>query len=256
MLRTSGLALIAALLGGMPVAASDLKLFGAIEGEVRNTAGVAQMGASVVLFNNLEQPVRKTYTGADGKFRFDAIYPSHDYSVRVSLNSYVPASRSNVPVRAGMASYLSIQLATIFSTIELIYTTPSETGVVSDEWKWVLRSSSSTRPVLRLMPELEAILNGRPPAREQKVFSGTRGMMRVSAGDNGLSSTLGNEPDLGTAFALATSIFGGNEVRVSGNLGYASSTGVPTTGFRTRYSRTSPTIPPRSAPPSRDCAGR
>lgn len=237
-------ALLAAILGGMaPAIASDLRLYGAIEGEVRNTDGIAQMGANVLLFNRLEQPIDRALTGPDGRFRFNTLRPD-SYSVRVQLSTYLPASRQSVPVRAGMSSYLSIQLATIFSTIELIYTAPLDTGIVSDDWKWVLRSANSTRPVLRLSDGLDILFPGGRPAREHRVFSATRGLMRVSAGDSGFSSALGNEPDLGTAFALATTLFGGNELRVAGNVGYATSTGAPATGFRTRYTRTEGMIAP------------
>ncbi len=237
-------ALMAAVLGSLaPAIASDLRLYGSIEGEVRNTEGIAQMGANVFLFNRLEQPVDRALTGPDGKFRFNTLRPD-TYSVRVQLSTYVPASRQNVPVRAGMSSYLSIQLATIFSTIEFVYTAPLDTGIVSDEWKWVLRSANSTRPVLRLHEGYDVNVPGGTLARDRKVFSATRGLMRVSAGDSGMSSTLGNEPDLGTAFALATTLFGGSELRVAGNVGYATSTGAPTTGFRTRYARTSGAVTP------------
>ena len=46
-----------------------------------------------------------------------------------------------------------------------------------------------------------------------------------------------NEADLGTAFALATSLYGNSMLQVSGNLGYGSQTGVPAAAFRTSYSR-------------------
>jgi hypothetical protein len=48
---------------------------------------------------------------------------------------------------------------------------------------------------------------------------------------------VGTEADLGTAFALATSLYGSNTFQVSGNVGYGSQTGVPTAAFRTSYSR-------------------
>ena len=47
----------------------------------------------------------------------------------------------------------------------------------------------------------------------------------------------GNEADLGTAFAVATSLFGNNQVAVSGNLGYTAQSGMATAGFRTSYKR-------------------
>lgn len=244
MFRQTSVALLAAVLaGGTPSLSAELSPLGTIQGEVRNLAGVSQMGATVQLYNRLEQPVQRVLTGPDGKFSFERLNPD-SYSVRVNLNSYVPATRANIHVKAGMASYLAIQLATIFSTIELIYTAPAESGVVSDEWRWVLRSSVATRPVLRLSDSIMTVPVGHQPAKERKVFSATRGLMRVSAGDGGVSSVLGNEPDLGTAFALATSLFGSNELRVSGNLGYATSTGAPATGFRTQFSRSEGTLTP------------
>jgi hypothetical protein len=60
-------------------------------------------------------------------------------------------------------------------------------------------------------------------------------MVKVSGGDQG--SMLSNEPDLGTAFALATSFLGENQLRFSGNFGYSSGSGLPTTAFRTSFRR-------------------
>jgi hypothetical protein len=238
--RTTGVALLAVLLGGSATASgAELKLFGSITGQVRNTAGVGQMGASVMLMNRYEKVIQRILTAPDGRFRFDALAPD-SYSIRVSLSSFVPAMRGNVPVRAGMESYLSIQLANLFSSIELVYTAPGQSGVLSEDWKWVLRSSTSTRPVLRLR---EYDSQWRNASTSSSSSSGTpsmlnsfNGMVRVSAGDQGNSSALGAEPDLGTAFALATSVFGTSEIRFSGNVGYATSVGAPTAGFRTRYS--------------------
>jgi hypothetical protein len=60
-------------------------------------------------------------------------------------------------------------------------------------------------------------------------------LLKVSAGDGGRVSAFGNEADLGTAFAVATSLFGGNRLHVSGNVGYGGS-GNPSTAFRTSFS--------------------
>ncbi len=235
MVRSAALALVTASLGVAPsVWAADLKLFGSISGQVRNTTGVGQMGAVVQLFNRYDHLVQKAVTTPEGHFFFDSLTPD-SYSVRVSLSSFVPAMRSAIPVRAGMDSHLNIQLANLFSSIELVYTSPGQTGLLSDDWKWVLRSSTATRPVLRLTPGWK--LPTTPDRVGASAFSSTSGVIKVSAGDGPASTALGSEPDLGTAFAVATSLFGSNELRFSGNLGYASSGGTPTAGFRTSYSR-------------------
>jgi hypothetical protein len=103
---------------------------------------------------------------------------------------------------------------------------------MNDDWKWVLRSSNATRPILRFAPQV-AIAQ----PKLDSLFSDTRGMVKFSAGDQGSVSQLGNETDLGTAFALATSLFGNNQIHVSGNVGYSAATGIPAAGFRTSYSR-------------------
>ncbi|WP_321474510.1 carboxypeptidase-like regulatory domain-containing protein [uncultured Paludibaculum sp.] len=234
MIRTTGVVFLAVLCGGAgTLSGAELIMFGSIGGQVRNGAGVGQMGASVSLLNRYERVVQRVLTTPDGRFRFTALTPDN-YSIRVSLNTFVPAMRNNIPVRAGVESFLNIQLATLFSSIELVYTNPSQTGLLSDDWKWALRSSTATRPVLRLT---DPWLNGSTTPRPNSPFSSTSGMVRVSAGDQGISSSLGSEADLGTAFALATSLFGSNVVRFSGNFGYASGSNTPTTGFRTSYSR-------------------
>jgi hypothetical protein len=68
------------------------------------------------------------------------------------------------------------------------------------------------------------------------VFSDTRGLLKFSAGE-GQVAGVANQADLGTAFALATSLYGKSLLQVSGNLGYGSQTGVPSAAFRTSYSR-------------------
>ena len=76
---------------------------------------------------------------------------------------------------------------------------------MSDEWKWVLRSATATRPVLRFSAEsIRHRVHG--TTTRAAVFSDTRGMFKVSAGEGRSATSVGNEADLGTAFALATSL--------------------------------------------------
>ncbi len=236
MYRTAALALIA-LLGALPgeMRGAELKVFGAISGQVRNAAGVGQMGALVQVLNRSERVVQRTLAGPDGWFRVEGL-PPDSYSVRVTLASFVPALRNHVVVRPGVESFLQIQLSQLFSSIELVYVAPGQTGLLSEDWKWVLRSSTATRPVLRLLPQQPSWQTA-SAARSASGVGPLRGVVKLSGGDGASAPTLGSEPELGTAFALATSLFGNNEFRVSGNVGYASTSGAPTAGFRTSYTR-------------------
>src|SRR5258708_19820389 len=76
-------------------------------------------------------------------------------------------------------------------------------------------------------------------------------MVKVSAGDPGSLGGTSSQTDLGTAFAVSTSVFGRNQLQVSGNVGYSAHGGIPTTGFRTSYSRDG--IGPEVAVPTQQC---
>jgi hypothetical protein len=192
------------------------------------------MGATVILFNRYDRVLRQALTNEKGSFVFDSLLPDI-YSVRVTLASFVPALKKNIGVAPGLQSLLTINLAGVLSSIELVYTAPPQGALMSDDWKWVLRSSQSTRPVLRFRDILDT--EAREQSSHASVFSDTRGLVRLSAGDSGYYSGGGTQSDLGTAFALVTSVFGSNQLQVSGNFGYSAHAGMPTTGFRTTYSR-------------------
>ena len=224
----------AALLGSSlsAFAVTPNRFSGSIGGEVKDGTGIVQMGATVFLYNRYDRMIRQSLTDAKGSFLFDSLLPDL-YSIRVSLAAFVPAFKKNITVQPGFHSVLTINLASMFSSIELVSTTLPKESLMSDDWKWVLRSSQATRPVIRFRDtDLDA---SRP--RFGNVFSETRGIVRVSTGDAVSFAGTGTQPDLGTAFALATSLFGSSQLQVSGNVGFASHTGMPTAGFRTTYSR-------------------
>jgi len=225
-------------------AASPVTLAGTLTGLVHDAAGIPQMGASVLLFNHEDRLFARALTDDRGSFSFLSLLPDV-YSVRVNLRSFVPVFRENIVVQPGVRSVLNVSLSTLFSTIQLITPPPGEGVVMSDDWKWVLRTDSSTRPVLRLLPNFDPDAS-RPAHSGTTAFSETRGLLQFSGGDSGQASGFANEADLGTAFAVATSLYGRNQLAVSGNLGYTRQSGMASAGFRTSYTRdlgsTSPVI--------------
>lgn len=232
---------VALLAGILSVSAPGVSgsLTGSLVGFVSSQAGIPQMGAGVFLYNHYDRLVGRTLTNERGAFGFDALAPGV-YTVRVTLASFVPAVKSNIRIQPGMRSFLSISLASVLSSIELVYSAPGTARIMSDDWKWVLRTASRTRPVLRFGPQID-ITNPSEQSKEAKgIFSDTRGLLRVSAGEEGPLAAAGAYADLGTAFALATSLFGTNHLELAGSLGYASNAGVPAAGFRTSFRRPDP----------------
>jgi hypothetical protein len=228
-------ALGSALTGEPVYAASPAKLSGSLVGSVRDGSGVPQMGAVVQLFNRYEKLVEKGITNVNGEFGF-APLAADIYSVRVSLSSFLPALKRNIAVQPGMRSVLAINLASMLSSVELVYSSPHSGTLMSDEWRHVLRSTMSTRPVLRILPVIDISDPNDRQRHASSVFSDTRGIVRLSSGDT-TPYDAGAQQDLGTSFALATSLFGANQLQVSGKLGYAPNSELPSTGFRTSFSR-------------------
>jgi hypothetical protein len=138
---------------------------------------------------------------------------------------------------------LNVNLSTLFSTIQFAYPAFESGNIMMDDWKWVLRGASASRPVLRFTdpdPSSASSATASDSAsitEHTAVFSETRGLLRLSAGEGAQSDGLGTEADLGTTFALETSLYGNSLLQFAGNLGYGSATGVPTAAFRTSYSR-------------------
>ena len=223
--------------------AASGSLTGSIGGTVHDNSGKPQLGAAVLLLNHQERVIQRVLTDEHGEFRLLGLLPNF-YSVKVSLASFVPALKKDILVQPGMRSILSVNLNTLFSSIQLSYPTLENGSIMSDDWKWVLRSASSTRPVMRLVEqsgtdaEGDAIA-GMPPGENTRtaVFSGTHAVLRVSAGDSALNDITANEAAMGTAFALSTSVYGNSNLRFSGNVAYGPQTGAPSTAFSTSYSR-------------------
>jgi hypothetical protein len=210
------------------------KLSGSIAGIVRDGAGVPQMGAAVVLCNRYDRLLERVLTSDQGIFGFHALAPGV-YNIRVTLSSFLPALKRDIAIQPGMQSLLSVNLASVFSSVELVDTMPGDNPIMSDEWKWVLRGSSQTRPILRLAPDTG--LGERAPRESAALFSGTTGVVRLSAGDAAASTSLGSDPDVGTAFAVRTSFLGTNDLQLSGNVAYSSYSGAPITGISTSLRR-------------------
>lgn len=225
--------MLAVLLVAAPSA--EASLVGGVSGWVKDEAGVPQMGALVVLLTSEGRVAKRAYTDPGGRFTIDQLLPGK-YSLKVSLSRFLPLMRQGIEVNPGSRTYLDVQLSGLFSSLQLVYPGGGEVRDMTEDWKWVLRASVSSRPVLRFQPAQER--ESRMVMRKLSgTFSDTRGYAQVSAGPGARPSGLANESDMGTAFAVATSLFGNSDLVVSGNLGYGRSMANSATAFRTTYSR-------------------
>jgi hypothetical protein len=221
------------LAAGVPAhAGSAIQFSGELTGMVVDAAGKPQAGAVVLLFNQQDRLLQRSSTDPLGGFGFADLLPDL-YSVRVSLSNFVPAIKERIQVKPGMRSLVEVNLSKVFSSVQLVSTTPVPGGLMSDSWKWALRSDSATRPVLRYLPAQTA--SGESSVHTP-FFTDSRGLVKISASDGATMSTIG-EADLGTQFAFSTSLYGTNHLEVAGDFGYASGSALPSAAVRTSYGR-------------------
>ena len=69
--------------------------------------------------------------------------------MRVTLAGFLPTLEKHVRVTANLTTLLRIQLESMFASLEQLRRAPSSTATEADDWKWVLRSATSVRPVLQ-----------------------------------------------------------------------------------------------------------
>ena len=173
------------------------------------------MGASVYLYNRYDEMVNaRGLSNEQGRFGFDTLVPDF-YSLRVILASFVPAERRNISVLPNSENRLDISLTEHPQHGDSAPPGKSPGTLMTDDWKWILRSSQATRPILRFLPDSISA----PSKALVANFSETTGVLKLSAGD-GQSFIQGAGEDLGTAFALATSLAHSARVQLSGNLAY------------------------------------
>lgn len=199
---------------------------------VDDPQGVPQMGATVQLFNRFERIVAKTITGSDGRFAFASL-PADLYSVRVSLASYLPVSRDRIAVKAGVDSLLKVHLASLLSNMEVTYAIP--TAAMTNDWKWVLRSSPATRAITRFLPDQAS--SSRNGELFPRIFSGTHAMVSLSGGDSNILDADSGQGDMGTGFIVSTNILGKNQLQFGGNYAQSTASGPSAIGLVAIYNR-------------------
>lgn len=134
--------------------------FGSLAGLVSDNKGVPLMGATVLVVGPTAfateasaQTSERMLTDARGRFTIAHLLPGW-YSLKVSSPTRLPVMRNGVRVEAGETAIATFVLTDVFAPIrfQVPTTTVSSWG---DDWKWVLRTSSSTRPILRMRQQPE-----------------------------------------------------------------------------------------------------
>ena len=130
---------------------------GKVAGVVNDTNGVPQLGATVQLVSETAGALSAVdfLTNTQGVFRSDKVLPGM-YTVRVTLAGFLPTIEQHVRINPHVTTVVRVQLESMFASLDALRRTPSAATIEADDFKWVLRSASATRPVLQWVEDDEA----------------------------------------------------------------------------------------------------
>jgi hypothetical protein len=135
--------------------------YGKLAGVVSDNKGTPLMGATVMILGPTaiasemaSQTVERVITDGHGRFSVEHLVPGW-YSLKVSAPTRLPAMRNGIRVDADETAIARFVLTEIFAPVR--FQVPnSSVSSWGDDWKWVLRTSSTTRPILRYVDQRQA----------------------------------------------------------------------------------------------------
>jgi hypothetical protein len=212
----------------VPAVAGEL---GKVSGYVKDSAGVAQMGAMVEVYGP-GAATRTIFTDPRGFYSLAGLAAGM-YQLKVTAPSFLPSLRENVHVRNGASLLVNVTLSTLFEALQLVpaRNTRSEED---EDWKWTLRSMSN-RPVLRVLDDGPLVVVSKTDDSGDKTLK-ARVAFIAGADSDGLDSTAG----MRTAFSIERSMFGSGTMAVDGNLAQSSDGIMPSAVVRMAYSHRLP----------------
>jgi hypothetical protein len=195
---------------------------GSISGSVKDSSGVAQMGAVVEMLAVGTGQRLLAYSDVDGHFSLAGLPPGN-YDLRVTAPSFLPTVREDISLAAGATKVVNITLNTLFEAARMM-PARKRGNDDDDSWKWTLRSTSN-RPILRFDDGIPVVVEAGQQDHTLK------GSLAFTAGGN--NEGYGGSSDLGTSFALEQSIFSTGVIAFDGSVGYG--TGAPDGILRASY---------------------
>jgi hypothetical protein len=193
---------------------------GKLAGMVLDGSGAPQMGASVELLAEASgaTAARELLTNTQGIFRGEKLAPGL-YTVRVTLAGFLPTLEKHVRITPNITTVVRVQMESMFASLEQLRRQPVNIPVEGDDWKWVLRSASATRPVLEWMGDTQIVQvadasrdRGRPRQPRARLEF-TDGARHPGSGSNLVSAPA-------TAFAYDQSLGGTSKIILAGQMSY------------------------------------
>src|ERR1039457_6470805 len=128
---------------------------GSISGSVKDSSGVAQMGAVVEMLAIGRGQRLFAYGGAEGRFSVAGLPPGN-YDLGVTAPRFLPTVREDIALAAGATRVVNITLNTLFEAARMVPSRKRDNDG-DDSWKWTLRSTSN-RPILRFVDGIPVVV--------------------------------------------------------------------------------------------------
>lgn len=191
-----------ALLLVSPAAGQSVPSFGKLSGTVVDPAGVPQMGATVAVAKQggVVAQTLQLLSSEKGTFLASRLAPGL-YTIRVTLAGFLPSFERNIRIEANLTTILKIEMGSIFSSLDALRRRPKQERPDGDEWAWVLRTSASTRSVLRFS-DGEVVLAADATAEERGASKRPHARVELTAGSRrpGSVSNIADAPSSAIAY--------------------------------------------------------
>jgi Carboxypeptidase regulatory-like domain len=193
--------------------------FGKLTGLVADPSGNPQMGASVWLTPEFAGGrAIELLTDENGIFVSQRLRPGL-YSVKVTLAGFMPSFQNHVSVGADVNTSVHIELDSIFASLDQLRRKSSK-HAEPDDWKWVLRTASSSRPVLQLRDGTVVIANSSTVENADE----PRISVEMNNGSVRPGSFSGSPGFMGTAVSYDQGLGRAGELLMAGEVNYAQAT--------------------------------
>lgn len=205
---------------GFTGAAQAAAEFGRLSGVVVDPTGTPQMGASVILLAQRHGSSYQTqlFTNQHGIFTDQQVLPGL-YDIRVTLAGFLPSVQHDVRVIPNLNTLVRVELDTVFASLDRLRHGPGQQSG-GDDWKWALRASAATRPVLQWVdgpsPAISAAsLDDAAQSRP------VRALFELTSGSDrpGSISSAPDAPGSAFAYDISTGMIG--RLLVAGQVSYA-----------------------------------
>ncbi len=210
--------------------------FGRVWGMVTDTQGNPLMGAAVLIMGPLgltpyrvQSAAEGVITDAHGEFAVEHLVPGR-YSLRVTSPTRLPFQRSDVRVQAGQTSRQTFTLSDIFLPLR-IQVPSTKVSSWGEDWKWVLRTSATTRPVLRYQEVAQATIPPHKNKNSKKTLPPSRRLVGMIPG-SARREALADDPGLGNVLAYLRPLSENSDLLVAGSM---TATGLQASSLATSF---------------------